>query len=76
MFYKCYRIQLLFTVVPMDEQRNDQSKLSFGGEDIRRCAGLHILARIIARKHMKKCLVTGSRDKPVLERNEDVSGTA
>jgi hypothetical protein len=59
----------------MAEQRNNPSKLSSGGEDIRHCAGLHVLARIISRKHAKKCLVAGSRNKQVLRRNEDVSGT-
>lgn len=59
----------------MAEQRKNPSKLPSGGEDIRHCAGLHVLARIIARKHAKKCLVAGSRNKPVLRYNEDVSGT-
>jgi len=66
----------LLTVVPMAEQRNDPSKLPSGGEDIRHCAGLHVLARIIARKHVKKCLVVRSSDKPGLRQDEDVSGTA
>jgi hypothetical protein len=59
----------------MTEQRKNPSKLSSGGEDIHHCAGLHILARIIARKHAKKYLVAGSSNKPGLGRNEDLSGT-
>jgi hypothetical protein len=71
-------LQKLFfvTVSLMTEQRENPSKLSSGGEDIRHYAGLHILARMIARKHAKKCLVVGSSNKPVLGHNEDVSGTA
>jgi hypothetical protein len=41
----------------MAEQQNNPSTLSSGSEDIRHCAGLHVLARIIARKHAVRHLV-------------------